>query len=58
MTDQITVECEGCEAVATGTPEELHSAGWDVPPYFDSHVTCPSCPITATIWWAMLHGGI
>jgi hypothetical protein len=47
-------ECEGCDAVFIGSPEEAFDLGWDTPERFMSHCTCPNCPITSTAWWRIV----
>jgi len=50
--------CEVCGAQEILTPEEAYQEGWDYPPRFGEFTTvsprtCPNCPITKTLWWAM-----
>ena len=45
------LQCEGCLNTFSGTGREAFDLGWDCPPYFFSHVTCPNCPLTSTIWY-------
>lgn len=55
MTTRVnTYECEGCGAVFNGTAEEAFDEGWDTPERFLSHCTCPTCPMTCTIWWKVV----
>jgi hypothetical protein len=49
--------CEVCGTKTTGqTTQELFKAGWDTPPHFTTHVTCPTCPITKTAVFVMRDG--
>lgn len=50
----VTLKCEGCDATFEGTAQEAHDQDWDGPPWFWSHVTCPDCPITKTLWYNLL----
>jgi hypothetical protein len=56
MTGMRTHICEGCGSTITDTPENLYKKGWDIPPYFTSHTTCPNCPITSTAWFLFKMG--
>lgn len=46
--------CEGCSATYTGTAEDAFKLGWDTPERFMSHTTCPTCPISSTLWWRVV----
>jgi len=50
----VELYCEGCKKTFKGTAQEAFEAGWDCPPWFTSHVTCPDCPISSTTWWSMM----
>jgi hypothetical protein len=61
--DAFEHHCEVCGTVAMLTPEEAFTAGWDYPPRMGrwgviSPRTCPSCPMTSTLWWAVTYGGL
>jgi len=44
--------CEGCGTKTAGQDaEELFNIGWDTPPRFNYHVTCPNCTIDKTAWF-------
>lgn len=50
--------CEVCGVEEELMPEEAYEAGWDYPPTMVafgvlSPRTCPHCPMTGTVWWAM-----
>lgn len=49
----VDLECEGCDATFQGTAQEAFDLGWDCQPWFFSHTTCPSCPITKTLWYML-----
>lgn len=55
--------CEVCGRAEILTPVEAYEAGWDYPPKQGrfgviSPRTCPSCPNTATVWWAVAMDGL
>lgn len=55
--------CEVCGREEVLSSEEGFDAGWDYPPRMGafgvvSPRTCPNCPITGTLWWAMVQGTI
>lgn len=55
--------CEVCGKTEILTPAEAYEAGWDYPPKMGqfgviSPRTCPSCPNTATVWWAVAMDGL
>lgn len=49
----VDLQCEGCGAEFSGTAQDAFDLGWDCPPWFFSHTTCPHCPITSTLWYAL-----
>lgn len=49
----VELYCEGCGATFLGTATEAFEKGWDCMPWFTSHITCPDCPITTTLWWEL-----
>jgi len=49
----ISVKCEGCDKTFDGIAQDAFDEGWDVRPWFTTHVTCPDCPITKTVWWSL-----
>lgn len=54
--------CEVCGTTEVLTSEEAFNAGWDYPPHIGewgvlSQRTCPQCPMTSTIWWAVVIDG-
>lgn len=54
--------CEVCGVEQILTPAEAYEAGWDHPPRVGrfgviSPRICPSCPSTATVWWALTMDG-
>jgi len=55
--------CEVCGQTAILTSNGAFAAGWDFPPRMGawgviSPRTCGSCPITATVWWAVVVDGL
>lgn len=55
--------CEVCDRTKILTPTEAHAAGWDYPPHMGSFGvisprTCPDCPNTGTVWWAVAMDGL
>jgi len=58
MTKRYIHVCEVCGKTEALTPLEAHTKGWDYPPMMGSFQivsprTCPDCPITKTLWWAL-----
>jgi len=49
----VELYCEGCKNTFKGTAQEAFDLGWDCPPWFWSHITCPNCPISSTVWYEM-----
>lgn len=54
--------CEVCGTTAVLTSAEAYRAGWDFPPRMGewgviSPRTCGSCPMSATVWWAIAVDG-
>jgi hypothetical protein len=49
----VELYCEGCTSKFKGTAQEAFDLGWDCPPWFWSHITCPDCPISSTLWWEL-----
>lgn len=54
--------CEVCGTTAALTSAEAYRAGWDFPPRMGewgviSPRTCGSCPMSATVWWAVAVDG-
>lgn len=50
--------CEVCGRDEVLESEEAHRQGWDYPPRMGvfgivSPRTCPDCPMTKTVWWAI-----
>ena len=50
--------CETCGREELLTSSEAFNAGWDFPPRMGtfgviSPRTCPNCPMTSTVWWAI-----
>lgn len=50
--------CEVCELEEILEADVAFEAGWDYPPRMYSFGvvsprTCPNCPITDTVWWAL-----
>jgi hypothetical protein len=57
----MTYTCEVCGKSETLSQDEAFSAGWDYPPFIGawgviSPRTCPECPMTSTVWWALQMG--
>lgn len=54
--------CEVCGKTEILTPAEAYKDGWDHPPRMEFGVisprTCPDCPNTATVWWAVAMDGL
>ncbi|MBN3455670.1 hypothetical protein JNN96_16765 [Mycobacterium sp. DSM 3803] len=55
--------CEVCGRTEILTPAAAHKDGWDYPPKMGqfgviSPRTCPDCPNTATVWWAVVMDGL
>lgn len=55
--------CEVCGLTEILTPPEAFDAGWDYPPKMGqfgvvSPRTCPGCPNTGTVWWAIAMDGL
>lgn len=51
--------CEVCDRTETLMPSMAFEDGWDYPPRMGnfgvaSPRTCPDCPITSTLWWAVV----
>lgn len=60
--DAFTHWCEVCGKEEMLTSDEAFSAGWDFPPGMGtwgvvSPRTCGSCPMDATVWWAVAMDG-
>lgn len=54
--------CEVCGTTKLTTTEDAFAAGWDFPLRMGawgviSPRTCGSCPMTATVWWAVAMDG-
>lgn len=54
-----TYLCESCGLEEQLTTEQAFQNGWDYPPFIGvfgivSPRTCPTCPITTTVWWAVM----
>lgn len=54
--------CEVCDRTETLTPTEAFDDGWDYPPRMGafgvvSPRTCGDCPITGTVWAALMLEG-
>ncbi len=54
--------CEVCDRTETLTPTEAFDNGWDYPPRMGafgivSPRTCGDCPITGTVWAALMLEG-
>ena len=47
----VELYCEGCKSTFKGTAQEAFDEGWDCPPWFWSHITCPDCPLSTTVWY-------
>lgn len=52
--------CEVCGKTESLTENEAYAAGWDYPPRIGawgtiSPRTCGSCPMAATLWWALVN---
>lgn len=50
--------CERCGREELLESEQAHTLGWDFPPRMGSWGvvsprTCPTCPMKATVWWAL-----
>ena len=50
--------CAVCKKEEIDIEEKLFQKGWDYPPNLGefrvvSPRTCPDCPITKTLWWAI-----
>lgn len=51
----IYLKCEGCSVEAEfNNHNEAFNAGWDCPPHFFTHITCPDCGIDKTEWWRQM----
>lgn len=51
--------CEVCGKDEILTADEAYERGWDYPPKMGtfgivSPRTCPDCPVTATVWYALV----
>lgn len=54
--------CEVCGKTEQLTSEEAYRKGWDFPPRMGqwgviSPRTCGTCPMNATVWWAVAMDG-
>lgn len=54
--------CEVCDRTETLTPSEAFDNGWDYPPRMGafgvvSPRTCGDCPVTGTVWAALMLEG-
>ena len=50
--------CEVCGTTELLSSDQAHQDGWDYPPIMGkwgvvSSRTCPDCPMTETLWWAL-----
>lgn len=50
--------CEVCGLTQALDADTAAQAGWDYPPHIGRFGvigprTCPDCPMTATLWWAL-----
>ena len=57
-TDPFLHWCETCGREEVLTSQDAFDAGWDFPPKMGTYGvisprTCPNCPMTSTVWWAI-----
>jgi hypothetical protein len=57
-TDQFPHRCESCGREEMLSTQDAFDAGWDFPPKMGTWTvisprTCPDCPMTSTVWWAI-----